>query len=97
MGQLERARQSPAPGCAGRAGNMPIADYFEKGITMGSGQAPVNEYNEYLRDLIMNDKAQPSEVISHRIRIDDAPEAYDKFDKPVDGYTKVLIKFAQAA
>lgn len=76
---------------------FPIADYFDKGITMGSGQAPVKKYNEYLRDLIINGKAKPSRIISHRIRIDDAPEAYDKFDKRIEGYTKVLIKFEQAA
>ena len=33
---------------------FPMADFFYKGITMGSGQAPVKKYNEYLRDLIVN-------------------------------------------
>jgi glutathione-independent formaldehyde dehydrogenase len=64
---------------------------------MGSGQAPVKKYNEYLRDLIVNGKAKPSKIVSHRIPIDEAPEAYDKFDKRIDGYTKVLIKFDEKA
>jgi glutathione-independent formaldehyde dehydrogenase len=76
---------------------FPIADFFDKGITMGSGQAPVKKYNEYLRDLIVNGKAKPSKIVSHRIRIDDAPQAYDKFDKRIEGYTKVLIQFERAA
>ena len=76
---------------------FPIADFFDKGITMGSGQAPVKKYNEYLRDLIVNGRAKPSQIVSHRIRIDDAPEAYDKFDKRIEGYTKVLIQFERAA
>lgn len=76
---------------------FPIADFFDKGITMGSGQAPVKKYNEYLRDLIVNGKAKPSKIVSHRIRIDDAPEAYKKFDQRIEGYTKVLIKFDEAA
>lgn len=72
---------------------FPIADYFDKGVTMGSGQAPVKKYNEYLRDLIVNGRAKPSKIVSHHIPIDDAPKAYDKFDKRIEGYTKVLIRF----
>jgi glutathione-independent formaldehyde dehydrogenase len=74
---------------------FPIADFFDKGITMGSGQAPVKKYNEYLRDLIVNGRAKPSQIVSHRISIDDVPDAYDKFDKRIEGYTKVLIKFEE--
>ena len=74
---------------------FPIADFFNKGVTMGSGQAPVKKYNEYLRDLIVNGKARPSMIVSHRIPIDQAPEAYEKFDKRIEGYTKVLIKFEE--
>jgi glutathione-independent formaldehyde dehydrogenase len=52
-----------------------IAEFFDKGITMGSGQAPVKKYNEYLRDLIVNGRAKPSKIISHRIQIEQAPNA----------------------
>lgn len=76
---------------------FPLADYFDKGITIGSGQAPVKKYNEYLRDMIINGRAKPSQIVSHHIRIDDAPEAYEKFDKRVEGYTKILIRFNVAA
>jgi glutathione-independent formaldehyde dehydrogenase len=31
--------------------------------------------------------------MSHRIAVEEAPAAYDKFDKRIDGYTKILIKF----
>ena len=64
---------------------------------MGSGQAPVKKYNEYLRDLIVNGRAKPSKIVSHHIRIDDAPGAYEKFDKRIEGYTKVLISFNDKA
>lgn len=72
-----------------------LAEFFDKGITMGSGQAPVKKYNEYLRDLIVNGKAKPSMIVSHHINIDEAPAAYDKFDQRIDGYTKVLIRFPE--
>jgi glutathione-independent formaldehyde dehydrogenase len=81
----EQAKQGVYP--------FPIAAFFDKGISMGSGQAPVKKYNEYLRSLIIEGKAKPSKIVSHRIRIEDAPKAYDRFDKRIDGYTKVLIKF----
>jgi len=51
----------------------------------------VKKYNRFLRDLIIAGKAKPSFVVSHDIDIDDAPSAYEKFDKRIDGYTKVLI------
>src|SRR5262249_40299742 len=60
---------------------FPLADLFDKGITIGTGQAPVKKYNEYLRDLIVTGRAKPSKIVSHHIAIDDAPEAYEKFDK----------------
>ena len=64
--------------------------YYE-GLTLGTGQCNVKKYNRYLRDMIVSGKADPSFVVSHEIGIDEAPEAYEKFDKRIDGYTKVLI------
>ncbi|VUC28025.1 unnamed protein product [Clonostachys rosea] len=51
----------------------------------------VKSYNRYLRDLIIAGRAKPSFVVSHEIGIEDAEVAYEKFDKRIDGYTKVLI------
>lgn len=64
---------------------------FEKGLKLGTGQCNVKAYNRYLRDLIISGKAKPSFVVSNEIGIDEAVDAYDKFDRRVDGYTKVLI------
>ena len=73
--------------------SFPLADFFSKGLTIGTGQAPVKKYNEYLRDLIISGRAKPSLIVSHRINIDQAPDAYSKFDQRTDGYTKVVIRF----
>jgi glutathione-independent formaldehyde dehydrogenase len=64
---------------------------FTKGITIGSGQCPVKRYNRWLRDLIIRGQAHPSEIVSHELALDEAPTAYDQFDKRVDGWTKVLL------
>jgi len=41
--------------------------------------------------MIIAGKAKPSFVVSHDVSLDEAVEAYEKFDKRIDGYTKVLI------
>jgi glutathione-independent formaldehyde dehydrogenase len=75
---------------------FPLGPLWEKGITIGQGQAPVKRYNEYLRDLIMAGRAKPSFIISHRLPLSKTPEAYAKFDQRGTGdgadYTKVLLK-----
>ena len=65
---------------------------FEKGLRLGTGQCNVKRYNAYLRDLIVAGRAKPSFVVSHEVPLDDAPNAYQKFDKRVEGYTKVVLK-----
>jgi glutathione-independent formaldehyde dehydrogenase len=64
---------------------------FEKGISIGSGQCPVKLYNRELRDLIIAGRATPSFIVSHELDLDQAVEAYEKFDARVDGWTKVLL------
>jgi len=66
--------------------------FFTKGQSMGTGQAPVKRYNRQLRDLIITGRATPSFIVSHEIPLAQAPDAYDKFDRRVEGYTKVLLK-----
>lgn len=66
--------------------------FFTKGQSMGTGQAPVKRYNRQLRDLILTGRATPSFIVSHEVPLTDAPDAYDKFDRRVEGYTKVLLK-----
>jgi glutathione-independent formaldehyde dehydrogenase len=65
---------------------------FEKGLRLATGQCNVKTYNAYLRDMISAGKAKPNFVVSHQVPLDDAPDAYDKFDKRIDGYTKVILK-----
>ncbi len=71
---------------------IPWADLFEKGITVGTGQAPVKRYNVLLRDLILAGKVDPSFIISHDMPLEGAPDAYGHFDKREEGYTKVILK-----
>ncbi len=68
--------------------------FFAKGLRLGSGQANVKAYNRELRDLIHAGRARPSFVVSHRLRLDAAPDAYAHFDARENGWTKVVLKVA---
>ncbi len=71
---------------------VPWGKIWEKGITVGRGQCPVKRYNVRLRDLIVAGRAKPSFIVSHRLPLQDAPSAYEHFDRRDDGYTKVVLK-----
>jgi len=85
------------PGAAdeqAKKGIFPVSlgSAFAKGLRIGMGQCPVKRYNEYLRDLIIAGKAKPSFVVTQRLPLDAAPDAYAQFDKRGDEYIKVVLK-----
>jgi glutathione-independent formaldehyde dehydrogenase len=69
-----------------------IGRFFEKGQKMGTGQADAKQYAHQLRDLIIAGRATPSFVVSQQLPLADAPDAYSRFDKREEGYTKVILK-----
>jgi glutathione-independent formaldehyde dehydrogenase len=75
---------------------FPLGVIWDKGITVGVGQAPVKKYNAYLRDMIINGRAKPSFIVSHRMPLSRAPEAYARFVHRGVGegrdFTKVVLK-----
>ncbi len=66
--------------------------FWFKGQRIGTGQANVKAYNRRLRDLIHHGRATPSKIISHRLKLDEAPDAYKHFDARDKGWTKVVLK-----
>jgi glutathione-independent formaldehyde dehydrogenase len=68
-----------------------IGKLFEKGLAFGTGQANVKRYNRHLRDLIIEGRADPSFVVSKELPLDEAPEAYERFDNREQGYSKVVL------
>ena len=69
-----------------------IGTFFEKGLRMGTGQADAKTYAHQLRDLIVARRAEPSFVVSQRLPLSQAPDAYARFDKREAGYSKVLLR-----
>ena len=68
-----------------------IGKFFEKGLRMGTGQADAKAYAHHLRYLIITGRAEPSFVVSQQLPLSEAPEAYARFDKRENGYSKVLL------
>ena len=69
-----------------------IGKFFEKGLSMGTGQCNVKRYNRALRDLIVAGRAKPSFVVSQELPLAEAPDAYQRFDNREEGYSKVVLK-----
>ncbi|HWF38232.1 MAG TPA: glutathione-independent formaldehyde dehydrogenase [Candidatus Acidoferrales bacterium] len=74
-----------------------FGEFFEKGLSMGSGQCPVKKYNRHLASLIHEGKAKPSFLVSHELPLEEAAEAYKHFDAREKGWTKVVLKPGAAA
>jgi threonine dehydrogenase-like Zn-dependent dehydrogenase len=74
-----------------------FGNFWMKGQTIATGQANVKSYNRQLCTLIAAGKAYPSKIISHELSLDEAPSAYEHFDKRDKGWTKVILKPGKAA
>ncbi len=55
------------------------------------GRDPDERYNTQLHDLIIAGRAKPSQIVSHRLPLSQAPDAFQKFDQRIDGYLKVIF------
>lgn len=71
---------------------IPFGAAFTKGLTLKMGQTHVQKYMRPLLDLILKDVIDPSFVISHRIKLTDAPNAYASSQRKDDDCIKFVIK-----
>ena len=62
-----------------------------KGLTMKMGQTHVQRYLKPLLKKVEDGEIDPSFVITHRIKLEDAPQAYETFRDKKDGCIKVVI------
>jgi len=73
---------------------VPWSKLFNKNVSIQMGRDDDERWNRKLREMIVSGAAKPSSVVSHRISIDDAPKAFEKFDAREEGYIKVVLKLA---
>lgn len=71
--------------------NFPIGAAFGKNLTFKMGQTFVHKYMRPLLERIERREIDPSFVISHRVRLEDAPHAYRMFQQKRDNCIKVVL------
>ncbi|QCT02997.1 GroES-like protein [Paenibacillus algicola] len=80
-------------GVYGSKYNMfPLGNMFERNLTLKMGQAPVIHLMPMLFDMINQGKLDPTEIITHRVPLDQASEAYKVFNDHEDECIKVVLK-----
>ncbi|HVK61288.1 MAG TPA: zinc-dependent alcohol dehydrogenase [Bdellovibrionales bacterium] len=71
---------------------IPFGASFGKGLTLKMGQTHVHRYMKPLLDLILDERIDPSFVVTHRLGLDDAPDAYATFLRKQDSCIKVVMR-----
>jgi threonine dehydrogenase-like Zn-dependent dehydrogenase len=77
---------------SGMVDSLPFGVAFNKSVTVRMGQVRVQAFQRMLLDLIMDGRIDPSEIVTHRMAMDDAAEAYRMFDEKRDGCLKVVLR-----
>ncbi|WP_181347556.1 alcohol dehydrogenase catalytic domain-containing protein [Thalassobacillus sp. CUG 92003] len=72
--------------------NFPLGDLFGRNVGLTMGQAPVIHLMPKLYSMIENNEFDPTDIITHKMNLEDAPQAYDIFDKKSDNNIKVVLK-----
>ncbi|NTU27532.1 glutathione-dependent formaldehyde dehydrogenase [Bacillus tequilensis] len=75
-----------------KADGFPLGDFFTRNVSVKMGQAPVIHLMPMLYDMVKQKEIDPTDIITHKLSLADAPKAYDIFDKKEDGNIKAILK-----
>ena len=70
---------------------FPTGAFMNKGLTLRMNQAPVKRQWPRLFEHVRNGHLSPRELVTHRFRLDEVPEAYHVFSAKLDNCIKPLI------
>lgn len=80
-------------GVYGARYNMfPLGDFFSRNITLKMGQCPAHSYIDRILELIKTGQFDATDIITHRLPLNQGKEAYEIFDKKKDNCIKVILK-----
>ena len=71
---------------------FPLGSVMNRSITIKTGQTHVQRYLQPLLERIQKGEIDPSFIITHRLPLDEAPEAYKTFRDKQDECIKVVLK-----
>jgi threonine dehydrogenase-like Zn-dependent dehydrogenase len=70
---------------------FPMGAVMNRSLTLRSGQCHVQRYMRPLLERIRRGEIDPSFVISHKMRLDDAPAGYEMFKNKQDDCNKIML------
>jgi threonine dehydrogenase-like Zn-dependent dehydrogenase len=76
----------------GTVNHFPIGPLMEKSINLRGGPCPMQKYWPLVLQTLQSGEFDPTFVITHRLRLRDAPEAFRQFYKREGGIIKVFIR-----
>jgi threonine dehydrogenase-like Zn-dependent dehydrogenase len=71
---------------------FPAGAFVNKSLQLRTGQAPVHRYLKPLYEHIVKGNIDPTFVVTHRLPLDEAPNAYETFKHKQDDCMKVVLK-----
>jgi threonine dehydrogenase-like Zn-dependent dehydrogenase len=71
---------------------FPMGSVMNRSITIRTGQCHVQRYMRPLLERVQRGEIDPSFVVTHRLRLDEAPKGYDMFLHKEDECVKVVLK-----
>jgi threonine dehydrogenase-like Zn-dependent dehydrogenase len=71
---------------------FPFGAAFNKGLTLKMGQTHMRRYMKPLLERVERGEIDPSFVITHRMRLEDAPAGYETFKHKEDNCIKIVLK-----
>ncbi len=71
---------------------FPIGSVMNRSLTIRTGQCHVQRYLRPLLERIQNGEIDPGFVITHRMRLDEAPEGFAMFREKQDDCIKIVLK-----
>ncbi|AWK52859.1 glutathione-dependent formaldehyde dehydrogenase [Clostridium beijerinckii] len=76
----------------GRYNAFPFGDIINRNINIRTGQAPVIPYMPTLYKLLVEGKVDPSDIVTHRLPLNEAEHGYKVFDTKTEDCIKVILK-----
>jgi threonine dehydrogenase-like Zn-dependent dehydrogenase len=71
--------------------NFPLGQFFDKGLVLRGGQAPVQKHIDKLLGYVLEGKVKLDDVITHRLPLSKISDGYSMFKKKEDNCVKVVL------
>jgi threonine dehydrogenase-like Zn-dependent dehydrogenase len=71
---------------------FPMGSVMNRSLTIKTGQTHVHRYMQPLLEKIRNGEIDPSFIVTHQMRLEDAPEGYEMFKHKKNECIKVVLK-----